>query len=207
MKRALISACISLGLVCGAYAQKFEHLTPYEESVIGATINATGTYDALRNVHRYWVQESMRLKNPNYDFSLCGNNDAVLKVTIPSRVIFQQGDTLFSAQAEGLLHPFLRYLREDNAVATVVVVCYSDNNGSDRYLTFMTQSRADAIGRWLQKKGVNTGDITIVGMGNNVPRTDNSNIAMREANRRVSLYLVPNKRMLKQARKGTLPSN
>ncbi len=203
MKKVLLSLCCFL-LAASAVAQNFERLSEKEENLFGKKVYVSGDYESMKAIRRFWVQESIRLKNHNYEFVHCGANEGVLKVTIPSRLLFQQGDTILSTTADGFLRPFLRLLRGNEAMATLVVTCYSDNNGSDKYLKGMTNSRARAVAKWMYRQGVDHKGVSVYGMGNEVPKTDNSTLAKRERNRRVSLYLVPNRNMMKQAKRGRL---
>ncbi|MBR0037594.1 MAG: OmpA family protein [Bacteroidales bacterium] len=203
MKRVLLSLFAIL-LVSLSFAQTVERLTDYEDNLFGKKVYVSSDYETLKAVRRLWTQESIRLRSSNYEFAQCGNSDAVLKVTIPSRLLFQQGDSVLSQTADGILRPFLRMLRGDQAVATLVIACYSDNNGSEKYLNHITTLRANAIARWVQKQGMSARDVSAYGMANNVPKTDNSSLAKRERNRRVTLYLVPNRRMLRNIKRGSL---
>lgn len=200
---ASVVIMLIVALSCGN-AQTYERLTEYEQNLFGKKVYVSGDYEAMKNIHRYWTQESIRLKGKNYEFAQLGVNDGVLKVTIPSRLLFLQDDSVMTVQADGVLRPFLRLLRGDEAVASVVIGCHSDNNGSDRYLKRITSGRASALAAWFRKQGVQQQMISEYGMGRNVSRTDNSSMAARERNRRVTLYLVPNKRMMKLAKKGKL---
>lgn len=182
-------------------AQEYERISEYEQNLYGAKAYVTGDFETMRGVKRCWIQEAVRLKGRNYEFALCGNSDGILKVTIPARLLFQQEDSLLTVQGDGILRPFLRLLRGESQMASVIVACHSDNNGSPQYLSAFTSARARCIQRWMEKQGVSKSDISSFGIGCNAPRTDNSNIAMRERNRRITLYFVPNKRMLKEAKK------
>jgi outer membrane protein OmpA-like peptidoglycan-associated protein len=66
----------------------------------------------------------------------------------------------------------------------------------------MTAGRAATIARWMQKQGVDPTQVHSYGLAQHSSRTDNSTMRKREQNRRVSLYLVPNKHLLKLAKKG-----
>ncbi|MBQ0056737.1 MAG: OmpA family protein [Bacteroidales bacterium] len=204
MRRLLIILAVICCTCTAGVAQTYERLSDHEQSLFGKKVFVSGDYETMKSIHRYWVQESIRLKGRNYEFAHLGVNDGVLKVTIPSRVLFQQEDSVLSLQADGLLRPFLRLVRGDDALATLVITCHSDNNGSDRYLNDMTASRAHSLSEWFAKQGTNAVALSTYGIGKKVPRTDNSSMAARERNRRVTLYLVPNKKMLKLAKKGKL---
>ena len=186
-------------------AQNFERMPDVESELYGEMAFVNGDYETMKAVRRYWVQTAQRLKTDRQlEFALTGSNEAVLKVTIPARLLYAQGDTVFISSAENHLRPLLRLIKGPEAVATVIVAAYSDNNGSENYLQKLSTSRANVVHRWMAKQGVGPADIHSYGFGNKVPRNKNANIRERERNRRVSLYFVPNKTMLRDAKKGKL---
>lgn len=202
MKKVLLSL-VCLCLATAIFGQSYERLSIFEENQFGRNIHVNGSFNALRQVRQYWNQECDRLKNDKYSISFCGNGEAVMKVTIPVRLLFQANDSALQAQADGMLRPFLRLLRGSDAKASLVIACHSDNNGSNRYLDEMTLVRAKEIQNWLNKQGV-TASVHTYGIGNHAPLNKNSDMAEREQNRRVSLYFVPNKQMMKLAKKQKL---
>jgi outer membrane protein OmpA-like peptidoglycan-associated protein len=186
-------------------AQRAERMSDYEQELYGASAHVTADYETTRNIRRYWEQEVLRLKHSGrsgYDFALVGSNESVLRITMPSDIIFVAGDSTLATTSDSYLFPLVRLLRGEAAVASVIIACYSDNNGSERYLDRMTTSRASTVARWMMRQGVPTSQISHYGLACRVPRTDNSTMRKREQNRRVTLYLVPNKHLLKMAKKG-----
>lgn len=202
MKRVLLSLLCLIGTM-SLWGQSYERLSTFEENLFGRNIYVSGSYDAMKQVRQYWNNEFSRLKNDKYSIAFCGNGEAVLKVTIPVRLLFKANEPSLQAQADGMLRPFLRFLRGRDATASLVIACHSDNNGSARYLNEMTLDRANEIQNWMQKQGV-TAKVHTYGVGSNVPLNDNASISEREENRRVSFYLVPNKQMMKLAKKQKL---
>ena len=189
-----------------AHAQNFERMSDVEAEQYGdLALTHTDDYQTIKNIRRYWVQEAQRLKSMRQlEFQLTGSNETVLKVTIPARLLFAQNDSTMLQSAEGILRPLLRLVKGNEAMATMIVAGFSDNNGSETYLENLSGSRARQVHRWFAKQGVGPNDIHSFGFGNRVPRNANASIAHREKNRRISLYFVPNKRMIKAAKKGTL---
>lgn len=202
MKRALLSL-FCLGLSFALSAQTYERLSAYEENLMGRSIHVNGSFDAMQQVRKYWNKEYKRLSNEHYQISLCGNGECVFKVTIPSRLLFVQNDSTMLVQADGMLRPFLRLVRGKEAKASVVIACHSDNNGSEQNLNHITAARAESVCDWLIKQGV-TAKVKTFGLGNHAPLNENSTLKEREQNRRVTLYLVPNKQMMKLAKKKKL---
>lgn len=207
--RQLSILCISMiaGLLwyAPAQAQGFERLPDVEAEVYTDHIIVNADYETTKNIRSYWNKEVQRLRsNRNLEFALTGNNEAVLKVTIPARLLFYQNDTTFLQSAEGILRPFLRLVKGDEAVATLIIAAYTDNNGSNAYLQRLSTGRSNMLHRWFAKQSVGPTILRSFGFANRVPRNANASIKDRERNRRVSFYFVPNKKMIKNAKKGNL---
>ena len=203
--RLFVLLILLSGAPVALQAQGFERMSDIEADVYADKVFVSGDYETMKNVRRFWQKEVQRLHSMRQlEFVLTGSNDAVLKVTIPARALFNQNDTTLVSSAEGLLRPFLRLVRGDDAVASIVIASFTDNNGSESYLSKLSTCRSSALHRWFAKQGVGPADIRSFGFGNRVPRNQNANIRERERNRRVSLYFVPNKKMLKTAKKGEL---
>lgn len=203
--RLFVLLILFSGAPVALQAQGFERMSDIEADVYADKVFVSGDYETMKNVRRFWQKEVQRLHSMRQlEFVLTGSNDAVLKVTIPARALFNQNDTTLVSSAEGLLRPFLRLVRGDDAVASIVIASFTDNNGSESYLSKLSTGRSSALHRWFAKQGVGPADIRSFGFGNRVPRNQNANIRERERNRRVSLYFVPNKKMLKTAKKGEL---
>ena len=203
MKKVLLSLLCCLGLASTAVAQQYERLTHCEQELFGKEIYLNSSFAANQQIQQYWKKQYSRLNSDKYDIVQCGNGESVLKVTIPSRYLFCDNEALLQHQADGLLRPFLRFLRGKEAYATVVIACYSDDNGSQNYLDGMTLDRANSVREWLEKQGVSS-KVMCYGLGSKVPLNDNKTMSEREQNRRVSLYLVPTRSMIKLAKRNKL---
>lgn len=200
-----LSIVLHLSVITQSQAQNFERMSDIESETYGEQAFVSGDYETMKAVRRFWVNETQKLKsNRQLEFTLTGSNEALLKVTFPARLLFSQNDTTLVSSADNQLRPFLRLIKGPEAVATVIVASFSDNNGSDNYLNKLSTSRAAAVHRWLAKQGVGPTFIHSFGFGNKVPRNQNANIRERERNRRISLYFVPNKALLRDAKKGKI---
>lgn len=203
--RLVAMFCILVLTAAPVHAQGFERLSDIESEAFAENAFVNGDYETMKNIRSYWQQEVQRLRSiRNLEFALTGGNEAVLKVTIPARLLFGQNDTLLISSAEGYLRPLLRLVRGDEAKANLIIASYSDNNGSENYLNRLSTGRAATLHRWFAKQSVGPANLHSFGFGNRVPRNGNASIKERERNRRVSLYFVPNKKMIKNAKKGTL---
>lgn len=203
-KYLFVTGCALLLSVMTVGAQNYERMSEYEQNLYGASAHVNGDYETMKSIRAYWVKECNKLKSRNCEFVLCGTSEAVLKVTIPARMLFVTGEATLSSQADAVLRPLLPFITRNEAIASCIVSCHSDNNGSDRYLADFTKQRAHAISAWMLKQGVDATNIQYFGLANKIYKTNNDNVKNRELNRRVTIYFVPNKKMLKMAKKGQL---
>ncbi len=205
LKTKLVTLLLALSVVLPLSAQNFERIPEAEQNLYGEQAYVTGEYETMKNVRSYWQKESRRLGNlRGCQCALTGPGEAIFKVTVPARFIYQSNDSVLSPFAEIHLRPFLHLLKGNDPMASVIVACHSDNNGSDTYLRRFTQARAVQLAQWFRRQGALSAHIHPYGVGTMSPVTENKNLAQREKNRRVTLYFVPSKAMLKLAKKNKL---
>lgn len=186
-------------------AQNYERMSSVEQDLYRDHAIVNGDYKTMKNVRQYWVQQAQRLKSlKQLEFALTGSNESILKVTIPDRVLFAQNDSTMLTSADDYLRPLLRLVNGNDAVATIIIASYSDNNGSEKYLELISGSRARQVYRWFARQGVGPNNMHSYWLANKVPRNTNANIQQREKNRRISIYLIPNRKMLRWAKRGQL---
>ena len=110
---------------------------------------------------------------------------------------------------EALLKPFLRMLKNPGFYKMLLVM-HSDNTGSSVYTLNLTRQRVNAIYDWFDENGsvdyvvpYALGDTDpVVDENNNI--VENNSVENRKRNRRLEIFLVPEKTMLQQAKKGTI---
>ena len=201
----LLYVLLTVVLCLPLKAQNYEHMSEIEQELYGDFAMVNGDYQTMKNVRHYWVQQAQRLKFLKaVEFNLTGSNESILKVTIPHRMLFAQNDSTMLLTADAYLRPLLRLVKGTDAVATMIIASYSDNNGSEKYLQQISGSRARQVYRWYARQGVGPTEMHCYGWGNRVPRNDNSTIQLRERNRRITIYFVPNRKMLRWAKRGQL---
>lgn len=197
----LTSSAWGGGSLC---AQTYERMSEYEQKLYGQKAFVNADYESMVAIKRYWYEESLKLKNRRYRFSLTGSNDCVLKVTIAMSDLFNENDTVLLGSAENLIRPLVKYLRGRDPLAQVIIACHSDNNGSEAYLNRVTASRSRNLATSLIQMGVPPLNVYQYGHANRIPLNANRSVQQRRENRRVDLYLVPGKEMLRQARHGQI---
>ena len=126
----------------------------------------------------------------------------VLKISIPSEYLFLPNDTLVASFADKKLNPVLTLLNKN--LTNLIVVGYSDNTGSKKYIKQISVQRANGVADWFSKKGIAENRMGVYALGDKHPVFDNKTMYNRSQNRRIVLYLVPNQKMIKLAKKREL---
>ena len=85
----------------------------------------------------------------------------------------------------------------------ILVVGHTDSVGDDNYNMTLSKNRANAVSSYLTEKGVNGSRLTTNWFGETQPMHDNSTAAGRAKNRRVNVAILPNDKMINDAKKQT----
>ena len=82
----------------------------------------------------------------------------------------------------------------------ILVVGHTDSVGADDYNMTLSKNRAYAVSNYLTKQGVNDARLTTNWFGETQPIHDNSTAEGRAKNRRVNIAILPNEKMIKEAK-------
>ena len=158
-------------------------------------------------VQDFQYEMAVAFKKSNYDVEVM-RDDEVIVITIPASQLFDANDTVLNQVGQERLKPFLRMLKNPGFYKMLLVM-HSDNTGSEFYTLNLTRQRVNAIFDWFDENGsvdyvvpYALGDTDPVVENNKV--LDNNSVENRKRNRRLEIYLVPEKTMLQQAKKGTI---
>ena len=91
-----------------------------------------------------------------------------------------------------------------NDQTDLLIIGHTDNTGSDRINDPLSLNRASSVRTFLAGQGVSSNRMRVEGKGSREPVADNSTAAGRKENRRVEVYILPNKAMVEAAQNGTL---
>lgn len=154
-------------------------------------------------IKQYMQREALKMKKINGAIVSTMRNGEILKVSIPSEQLFLPNETtLIQTQAETTLGPILVLMRHKKT--DLVITGHSDNTGSQKYTQRISQERADAVDKWLQKKGIEQNHLSVHAYGDQQPLFENDSMENRARNRRVTFYFIPNQEMLKAAKRKKL---
>lgn len=82
----------------------------------------------------------------------------------------------------------------------ILVVGHTDSVGSEEYNMTLSKNRAYAVTNYLIGKGLNSGRFTTNWFGETQPMYDNSTVEGRAKNRRVNVAILPNQKMIDDAK-------
>lgn len=103
-------------------------------------------------------------------------------------IFFATGSTVLLKKSYPALNDVAKLLKE-NADLHLEVAGHTDNTGSDKLNNKLSQSRADAVVKYLKSKGVKATQMTAKGYGASQPIADNNTKEGKAQNRRVELKL------------------
>ena len=152
-------------------------------------------------IQEFQYDMAVAFKKSNYDVEIM-RDDEVIVITIPASQLFDANDTVLNRVGEERLKPFLRMIKNPGFYKLLLVM-HSDNTGSEFYTLNLTRQRVNAIFDWLDENG-SVDYVVPYALGDTDPIVDNNSVENRKRNRRLEIYLVPEKTMLQQAKKGTI---
>jgi outer membrane protein OmpA-like peptidoglycan-associated protein len=82
----------------------------------------------------------------------------------------------------------------------ILVVGHTDNAGAEAYNMTLSKNRAYAVTDFLRGKGLNSNRFTTNWFGESQPMEDNSTATGRAKNRRVNVAILPNQKMIDDAK-------
>ena len=152
-------------------------------------------------IQDFQLDMAVAFKKANYDVEIM-RDDEVIVITIPASQLFDANDTVVNQLGEERLKPFLRVLKNPGFYKMLLVM-HSDNTGSEMYTLNLTRQRVNAIFDWFDEYG-SVDYVVPYALGDTDPIVDNNSVDNRKRNRRLEIYLVPEKTMLQQAKKGNI---
>ncbi|MFH4963711.1 OmpA family protein [Gaetbulibacter sp. M235] len=82
----------------------------------------------------------------------------------------------------------------------ILVVGHTDSQGSEEYNMTLSKNRAYAVTNYLSQNGISRGRLTTNWFGETQPMHDNSTAEGRAKNRRVNIAILPNEKMIEDAK-------
>ena len=169
-----------------------------DENLLLPEINNDKQADKIQD---FQLDMAVAFKKSNYDVEIM-RDDEVIVVTIPASQLFDANDTVLNQVGQELLKPFLRMIKNPGFYKMLLVM-HSDNTGSEMYTLNLTRQRVNAVFDWFEENG-SVDYVVPYALGDTDPLVDNNSVENRKRNRRLEIYLVPEKTMIQQAKKGNI---
>lgn len=150
-------------------------------------------------VKTYMYNVAKNLYNEKFIVETMRGGEIVV-VTIPLDKLFVPNELTLLEGAPKLLDRFRQYFTPAETFKVIVAV-HSDDTGSENYLNALTEGRVNAIFDYFENAGVDISNMIGFPMADTKPIDDNDSRAGRAANRRLEIYLVPDKALIKKTKK------
>ena len=129
------------------------------------------------------------------------NEGEAIKVTFESGILYATNSSTLNAASRSSLDRFATSL-QNNPDTDVRIYGHTDSSGSDAINNPLSQRRAESVYNYLLSKGISGNRIESQGFGSSQPVADNTTATGRSQNRRVEVYILPNAKMIQDAKEG-----
>lgn len=129
------------------------------------------------------------------------NAGEAIKVTFESGILFATNSSTLNAASRTSLDKFATSL-QNNPDTDVKIYGHTDSSGSDAINNPLSQRRAESVYNYLLSKGISGRRLEAQGFGSTQPVADNTTAAGKSQNRRVEVYILPNAKMIQEAKEG-----
>ena len=129
------------------------------------------------------------------------NEGEAIKVTFESGILYATNSSTLNAASRSSLDRFATSL-QNNPDTDVRIYGHTDSSGSDAINNPLSQRRAESVYNYLLSKGISGSRIESQGFGSSQPVADNSTAAGKSQNRRVEVFILPNAKMIQDAKEG-----
>ena len=113
----------------------------------------------------------------------------LLQIEIKQTVLFESGKAIIKAESFPLLDQVALQILSHKNIAMVRIEGHTDSLGPEEDNLYLSQDRADAVRRYLVKRGVPKNKLQATGYGETRPLSSNDTAAGRTRNRRVEFFL------------------
>jgi len=207
MKRILSHIILLLPILIFLLSPQVLNARDKEEDIYELSLDENLATPEIKNskqaekIQDFQYDMAVAFKRSNYEVEIM-RDDEVIVITIPASQLFEPNDTALSTLGEAQLKPFLRMIKNPGFYKLLLVM-HSDNTGSSEYTLNLSRQRVNAIFDWFDENG-SVDYVVPYALGETDPVVDNNSVENRKRNRRLEIFLVPEKTMLQQAKKGII---
>ncbi|WP_289858031.1 OmpA family protein [uncultured Muribaculum sp.] len=126
-------------------------------------------------------------------------NGEVIVATIGTDGLFAPNDTIPRKEADELLRPYYNLLNLPGYYK-IVMALHTDNTGSEQYTDYLSEARINEIYNLMASHTDNEGQLIPYALGASDPLLPNDSQNNRATNRRLEIFIVPDKLLIEMAR-------
>lgn len=130
------------------------------------------------------------------------NNGEAIRVTFDSGILFASSSSTLNEVSRNALKKFAANMNA-NPDTDIKIVGHTDVTGRYEYNMKLSKERAMSVLNYLRGQNVAANRMTAEGVGPDQPVVDNSTKENRQKNRRVEIFILPNAKMIKEAKEAT----
>ncbi len=131
-------------------------------------------------------------------------NGEVVVSTIAADILFEPNDTVLTKASHSLLQPYLNLMRQPG-MYKLIIVCHTDNTGSETYTDRLSESRVNSVSEYLlQGNQSNHATLVPYALGASDPLYPNNTMDNRRSNRRLEIFIVPDRSLIEMAKSNKL---
>jgi len=116
-----------------------------------------------------------------------------------SGVYFDTNKYNINAASQATLNKLIGVFKE-YPDTNILVVGHTDSQGAEEYNMTLSKNRAYAVTNYLSQNGISQGRLTTNWFGETQPLYDNATAEGRAKNRRVNIAILPNEKMIEDAK-------
>lgn len=141
---------------------------------------------------------AIKLKNKKHNIETTRNGEVVI-ATIESDKLFKPNGCELKENIGTILDDFVELTQVPDKYK-ILLVMHNDNTGNEEYTYRLSESRVNAIYKWMEDLRINTKSVVPYAMGDAQPLFPNNSRVNRKKNRRLEIYIIPNNQIIQLAK-------
>lgn len=141
---------------------------------------------------------AINLKNKNQNVESTRNGEVII-ATIEADKLFNPNSCELKSDIENILKDYIELTTTPDKYKLLLVM-HNDNTGNEEYTYRMSESRVNAIYKWMEDLHINTKLIVPYAVGDTQPLYPNNSRLNRAKNRRLEIYIIPGNLIIQLAK-------
>ncbi|MDQ3045906.1 MAG: OmpA family protein [Bacteroidota bacterium] len=171
-------------------------------TVIGAIIGAAVGGAAGAAIGRYMDKQAEEIQRDVKGAKVERVGEGI-RITFDSGILFDVNSHALKDEAKKNISELARVLKKYDDT-NILIEGHTDNSGSDDLNQKLSERRADAVADYAKSLGIDGLRMAIKGYGETQAVADNASDGGKQANRRVEIAIMANKKLKKAAKRGDI---